>query len=780
MATPAQIARQIELETSAIEDGIAKLRADTQKAEGNRYASSTVYAQKMLKVAIPKVAAEVQRIRTTRLLRGKAGSALAPLAKHTMSIPNDVAALITLKSLFDVTTSPKDKTDLVTNVFDWVGIALEMECKWRYFQEKDPDLLHWISEKHHQGKGLHYRDYDATRRFREAGIFWTPWPRLSRVKIGAAFTEAACTATGWWHKQLRRAGGTRSSVHLQPTQDMLDVVDGLMEQAELFAPLNLPMIVEPNDWTNYQAGGYLTNDVRRGKKLIRAFGDVRKQGETPLAFLNRLQKVAYRVNRFVLDVAQRLEDDSYKIESAKFIPEDIRPMPVKPLDIATNTEARKAYRRAAAEVYDYNSTAVKRSIRTKLTLATARRFAKEERYYLPWSFDYRGRVYPIPSFLTPQDTCFGKSLIQFADGQPLTERGLYWLKFQLATTYGLDKASMDDRQSWAEDNVALISRVATDPIGNISDWEGCEEPFLFLAACEEYHALCVDHSRTCTHLPIAVDATCSGLQVLAGLSHDASTAALVNVSPGDKPSDAYKAVAHKVNPSLPEDWGIVLERSDVKRVVMTIPYNAKTISNRGYIRESLKKRGVVLEKHQLSLVVRLTREAMYEIVPGPMRVMDWLNKEIGGAIKRGAQTIEWTTPSGFNVRQDLRKINTERVATHLMGRISLNVGTSQGEPDLAHHRNAGAPNLIHSLDASILHLGLFQFAAPFTVIHDSVLCLANDMDDLNAAVRSAYAKCFTEFSPLHDLAESIGAETDPPMVYDFDPATVEDSPYFFC
>jgi DNA-directed RNA polymerase len=125
-------------------------------------------------------------------------------------------------------------------------------------------------------------------------------------------------------------------------------------------------------------------------------------------------------------------------------------------------------------------------------------------------------------------------------------------------------------------------------------------------------------------------------------------------------------------------------------------------------------------------------------------------------------------------------VETERIKAFLMGRIDLNIGTAQGEPDLKHHKNAGSPNLIHSLDASILQLGLASFQAPFTVIHDSVLCLANNMDDLNAAVRSAYAKCFTEFSPLHDLAESIGAETDPPMVYDFDPATVEDSPYFFC
>ena len=42
---------------------------------------------------------------------------------------------------------------------------------------------------------------------------------------------------------------------------------------------------------------------------------------------------------------------------------------------------------------------------------------------------------------------------------------------------------------------------------------------------------------------MAVDATCSGLQILAGLAKDHSTAQLVNVLPGDEPQDAYKVVA---------------------------------------------------------------------------------------------------------------------------------------------------------------------------------------------------------------------------------------------
>ena len=87
------------------------------------------------------------------------------------------------------------------------------------------------------------------------------------------------------------------------------------------------------------------------------------------------------------------------------------PLPPKPPDIAENKEARKSYRRAATEVMNKNAGAFKRSCRTRMTLKAVERF-KDKEFYIPWSFDYRGRAYPIPAFLTPQDTDFGKSLIR--------------------------------------------------------------------------------------------------------------------------------------------------------------------------------------------------------------------------------------------------------------------------------------------------------------------------------------------------------------------------------
>ena len=102
---------------------------------------------------------------------------------------------------------------------------------------------------------------------------------------------------------------------------------------------------------------------------------------------------------------------------------------------------------------------------------------------------------------------------------------------------------MSDRLKWVEDNKDLITRVALDPIDNLPDWEEVEEPWQFMAACHEHYHCCIKRDKKTTGLMVAVDATCSGLQILAGLAKDKSTAELVTDAAADKTRDAYKAVA---------------------------------------------------------------------------------------------------------------------------------------------------------------------------------------------------------------------------------------------
>jgi len=331
------------------------------------------------------------------------------------------------------------------------------------------------------------------------------------------------------------------------------------------------------------------------------------------------------------------------------------------------------------------------------------------------------------------------------------------------------------------ENKDLITRIAKDPIANLSEWEGADEPWTFLAACDEYYHCVINCDRHYTNLPVAVDATCSGLQILAGLARDASTAKLVNVLPSDRPQDAYKVIAEQAKPHVPEHLRPYMDRKTTKRTVMTVPYNAKPFSNRSYIREALKEKGIEVEKDDLTAVVKAVRDAMDVVVPGPMRVMKWIEQEVSNAIDRGLDKLIWVTPSGFVVTQKLMKKDTKRIELQLLGRCKVTVVKGDtNEVDKNHHKNATAPNLIHSLDASLLHLSAKRFDAPIALIHDSVLCRATDMSVLSAIVRETYMHLFAEHDYLTAWGQQIGAESDPPIIDTLQPESVIESRYFFC
>ena len=172
---------------------------------------------------------------------------------------------------------------------------------------------------------------------------------------------------------------------------------------------------------------------------------------------------------------------------------------------------------------------------------------------------------------------------------------------------------------------------------------------------------------------------------------------------------------------------------------------------------------------------------MHCVVPGPMAVMKWIEDEVSLAIKRGVTELEWITPSGFVVNQRIMKKKVEVIELKLLGRCQLKVATDDtNQVDKNRHKAATAPNLIHSLDATLLHLSVQDFNNPIALIHDSVLCRATDMSELSKIVRQKYMHLFAEHDYLTDFAAQIGAESDPPIIGNLKPESVIESTYFFC
>ena len=779
MPTPHQIDEQIKHERAAIAQGLKRLKENTKKLEEKDYASASVYGITTIDALLPLV---VERIKetNTRIHEGHTGQSFVEIKQYLADIEPLAAAAITCKITIDKVFSHKDESNQIVNICDAIGQGVENECKMRHFERHAPGLLETLKKNYwHRAIGTDQKIVVIQTLMNRYEVQqWQAWGRGNRVKLGGWLLNCVIETSKWFEKEIIYKCKKKNS-YVVPTPEFMAIKDQVMFNAELFSPLAWPMLIEPNDWTPERKGGYLLNEVMNGHDMVRRSESSRIQGERPFAFLNKIQKVAYTLNPFVVEVAEILQRKGVAV--GKFLPICHHELPPKPVDIADNEESRKKYRREAAEVLNLQAQEFKKSCRTRMTMETVERFKNKEKFYIPWSFDYRGRVYPIPAFLTPQDTDFGKSLIRFADESFMDDEAERWLRFQVATTYGLDKETLDNRLSWTYSNEDLIERIAADPIGNLHEWEGVEEPFQFLASCDEFYHCVIKRDRISTGLPVAIDATCSGLQILAGLAKDKSTAELVNVLPADRPQDAYKVVAETAKPNCPETVKDYMDRKTVKRVVMTLPYNSKFFSNKAYIKEALVEKGLEVEKEDLISTVHSVRDAMNVIVPGPMQVMKWIETEVSKAIKRGADHLEWVTPSGFVVSQNIFKKKYERITLQVLGQCNMRVATGdKDEVDKARHKAATAPNLIHSLDASLLCLSVLEFDNPIALIHDSVLCRATDMTELSRIVRETYMHLFAEHDYLTDFANQIGAESEPPIIGDLKPESVIESTYFFC
>ena len=196
--------------------------------------------------------------------------------------------------------------------------------------------------------------------------------------------------------------------------------------------------------------------------------------------------------------------------------------------------------------------------------------------------DFRGRIYPIPSF-SPQSDDLNKGLLLFADTPPCQhEEDIKWLAITGANLAGVDKVSYDDRIAWVYQHEEDILASAADPMGH-QWWLQQDEPVQMLAFCFEWAKAkqwITEHGSIVgwvTGLPYAQDGTCSGLQHFSAILRDPIGGKAVNLVPQDKPNDIYAQVAEKVNEFLKKDAvNGTLDEWDEKKLRMK--FGTKTLA----------------------------------------------------------------------------------------------------------------------------------------------------------------------------------------------------------
>lgn len=783
MATKEQLDRQFHRELEARKEAIQRLRERTRVAEERAYASSTIYGSTFINKGLQAITEEIST-KISHINRGWASDKAAAVQVIKTCDPA-VLALITAKGVLDVLGQRKLERPTYAAVTYHIGNLVLDQIMLDEFEVNNKELFAQAKQHLHAHKGYSYKVQRYRATMRKNNIKPIKWSSSVKVLVGGWLLDRLAAATGWITTRVAvlTARKTQTLVVYQP--EFLRAKEALMEQAEAFAACLWPMLCEPNDWdgdTRESKGGYLTNDLRKLTTLVRSSIPKKRhwllRDSQAVAMLNRLQKVPYRINSRILEVANFCMER--RITVGKFRAEEPSPPPPKPDPWEeASLEEQLAYRRARTQIEDNNSALAQKNYRTAEAVFVANKYKDEAMFWVPWSFDFRGRVYPIPTSLSPQGTDFDKSLLYFQEEGPVNE---WWLAFQVATTYGLDKATMEERIQWTDDNHSLISRIAEDPEGTINEWSSAEEPWCFLAAAIEYDACVIKKTKATSGLPVSVDATCSGLQHLSALALDKTAAEMVNVVPTTKPSDGYKIVAEKAKEILPPHLHPLINRKVTKRTVMTTPYGVTENSARDYIRQELK--GVKLEKGELQAIVKaIYRYGVRQVFAGPCKSMEFIQKVAHQKIKNGSSIIEWKTPSGFHVVQEYRKTELKPVQTKLLGqRIQtyLNKEWDERAIDAQKAKTAAAPNLIHSLDASLLHLVFADWSSPFTVIHDCVLGRSCDMDRMAKEIRDKFVEIYSR-PVLKEWAEALGAEFDESVMENtLDINDVQESSYFFC
>ena len=522
--------RQLKFEEQSHQEAITKLRKQLNKAKSKSYFSSTAGARETIKTHTLALSGElskwIEEVCSGRAVT-RADAAMMPELKEWMKfIQPEFISIILLKSIFDTYGNGFDDPT-VPKVGSFIGGRLEDEIRFKFYEITAPEEVVEAAWRrvNETGSTPHYRRYSTKiiteKKFLELqpdAEMWKTWTCGYRTTMGLILLEFA-SRMGIIDKVNKRVGKkTKGYVTLTPKYiEFFNEFYAEMEDIAYFRkPLiekPLPWVYEPGPSIKNVSGGYHTEKLRNQLPMCRGYAHQSEFGELSVKYLNTLGDTAYVIDTSILEVAQHLKDKAMCVKT--FIPYvrmemlDER-MPSHLVSLSEKHPDRIAWRMERRDLWKVHNDLVRKSVRSIKSLEAANEFLKFSRFHLSWSYDYRGRCYPHQPWLQPQSTEFEKSLIRFADGCKLDDRGKWWVAQAVAAAYIGTNENLEHRVQWCYDNWELISKVGSDPLSNITLWEQAKEPFQFLQLAMEYYKVVITNAQHLWFVPIGFDATCRG------------------------------------------------------------------------------------------------------------------------------------------------------------------------------------------------------------------------------------------------------------------------------
>lgn len=770
------------------------------------------------------------------------------LTKTYKGQERDLIALCCLSTLTTVLSSTvntsvhKDVT--LSTIASKIGRNIIEEARLQEFlnshdEEVNQALLKGIKER----RSDYYRSYYAQYIMKQLDWIGTSWGGEDESSLGAKLVEVLLASTDFFSEWTVNDAKGKTMTEIHGTQAFIDTWSKNEERLLNLAFQTCPMIIPPQDWTAFDEGGYygvlqpnsnllrLPSYQRGGKMDIFTRQYMHKLNQVDISkvmmAVNAIQKTPWKIDKKVLAVAQALvEKGGEKAGLPRMNPFDPLPRLQNPTE-----EELKAQKKRLIALYKKEASRKGQAIRVLANLRIAERFKDYDKIYFPCNMDFRGRVYPIPSFSFQGDD-LNKGLIQFADTPPVTsENAIYWFMVAGAEFAGIDKVPFDECIQWVKDHEEHIYASAEDPIG-YDWWMQWDCPWEFLQFCFEYKALKEyrdAHNGSAigwtTGVPVAFDGSCSGLQHFSALLRDPQGAEAVNLKPADRPQDIYQRVADLVckqmkidavsgtsdgwdekknkmkygTKTLAQLWlnygnGSV-NRKTCKRSVMTLAYGSKEYGFRDQIFEDTVKpnmgEGIFTWENggqMAGYMAHLIWQNIGKVVVKAVEGMAWLQKAAKLVCKTG-NVVTWVTPMGLPVQQPYLTVSSEvyRMRFAKTEKRFYYVKVT-GDVDWRKQASGIAPNFIHSMDASHLQYSVYtahkQGITHFAMIHDSYGTSIEQADQLFHVIRECFVDMYEKHDVLKEFAEEVQAFVNDdlperPVKGNFEVRQVLDSLYAF-
>lgn len=475
--------------------------------------------------------------------------------------------------------------------------------------------------------------------------------------------------------------------------------------------------------------------------------------------MNRAQGVPYVVNQRVLQIARKALSDPHGVLGLP--PHGSKPKPEFPFsedwskDTATESELNRfsTWKSDMKAWYTYENTRVGRKLGIAQKLHDMAMIPEGQKWYCPAFIDWRGRMY-FRSTLNPQSADVIKGCINFYNKKRLGKEGLYWLWFHIANCCGYDKADPGLRVQWAKEHWDEIQNFLNNPF----TVEPPEEDTAFTLlqagfAMQEALQLPNPEDYMC-NVPVAIDATCSGLQHYSAMLRDevgGYYTNLIDEHDTDCKHDIYTAVANKALENLGNytDDPVILNfwkehgipRAMAKHPVMTYVYSATLRTCIEYVYADMQ--GTELPEGYSSMMIctpvgKSIRNAVETTVPASTEAMKYLRN----LVKASKEPLRWITPVGVPVVNYADTMYSKDMRVYSMGITHISVASHSGKYDRKRAINGISPNFIHSLDSSHLMRVINKFNGEILPIHDSFATHPCDVSQLRDVLLSELAELY--------------------------------------